>query len=137
MGKKTPIINFADEVRKRTGVELDVARIAKSTQRAHRRTVVTPEEDDVVKLAIDILSLVHEKIDLNPVGVIAALQLVGNTLSEELVVLHGRDRAAKMVVTAHTVSAQYKPRYKGKSNDDEHGGSNGEVERNPEDLTER
>ena len=88
-----PVINFVAEVKKRTGVVLDAAKIARG---APKRVTVDPQEDRVVRLAMDLLSVVRKSdASNNPVAVIAALQVVGDTISQETIRTLGQEQAEK------------------------------------------
>ena len=106
MAKDNEVISFAKEVKKRTGVDLDEDRIA---QGVPQRVPVDPQEDRVVRLAMDLLSVVRRSdASSNPVAVIAALQVVGNTLSQEFVRALGQEQAQKAAAAATTTSRRAK-----------------------------
>ena len=104
-----PVINFVAEVKKRTGVVLDAAKIARG---APKRVTVDPQEDRVVRLAMDLLSVVRKSdASNNPVAVIAALQVVGDTISQETIRTLGQEQAEKAVAAASVISSQYQPEF--------------------------
>lgn len=109
---KNKVISFADELFKRTGVQLDLAKVAEGHAASTRRVKVDPNSDFVIGMAMDILSLVTPYADSNPIGVIAALQVVGNTLGEEYIRKIGRDKVKELLVAATVISQQYKPEFK-------------------------
>jgi hypothetical protein len=100
------VINFAKEVKKRTGVELDEEKIARGTP---ARVPVDVEHDHIVRLAMSLLSVIRN--EGNSVVIVAALQLVGNTMSEELIRAVGSKQAAKIAAAATVLSSQYKPEF--------------------------
>lgn len=103
------VINFVAEVKKRTGVDLDVARVARGVP---KRVPVNPDEDCVVRLAMDLLHVLRAS-DANssPIAVIAAMQLVGNTLSHEFIRSIGQKQTEKAVAAAVAISSQYQPEF--------------------------
>lgn len=130
-----PVISFAEELKRRKGVVLDEDQVARGVPQPPARVRVDPEHNFVVKLAMEIISRIRESADEHPVGVIAALQIVGSTLSGEYVLMYGREKAVKIVAHATAISREYKPEYKdGKELRD---GEAGQVDTDPKDEPER
>lgn len=121
---KSPIIDFATEVKKRTGKTLDKKQIAEGVP---KRVTADPEDDIVAHVALEVLKLVRDKMDVNPVAVIAGLQVVGTTLGNELMDKFGKEMTKKMVLSATFISQQYEPEYKDGTRPEQ------PVERDPED----
>jgi hypothetical protein len=101
------VLNFAKAVKERTGVELDEERIAADHERQKERVRVDPDSDPVVRLAISIIEIAQELIDEKPVTTLAALQLAGRVLGEELISKYGRVTASKMTISALVKSKLY------------------------------
>lgn len=105
---RNPIIDFAAEVKKRTGKTLDKKQIAAGVP---KRVIADPEEDVVAFIALEVLKLIRDKIDVNPVAVVAGLQVVGTTVGKELTDKFGKELTKKMLLSATIVSQQYTPEY--------------------------
>lgn len=110
--EKTNIISFAEEHLKRTGVQLDLAKVAAGHAASTRRVKVNPDEDFVIGMAMDILSIVTGHADTNPIGVIAALQVVGSTLGAEYTRKLGHAKVKELITAAAAISTQYQPEFK-------------------------
>ena len=94
-----------------------------------QQIVADPKQDFVAGLAHEILSCVREKSKENPIGVLAALHLVGRSVSMEYIERYTREAAQKMVTQATIISSQYQPQFKETSDD------NGTMEGDPEDKS--
>ena len=128
-------IHFATEVRKRTGVNLDENKIRREAlgfepvpdiEPGH--VVVDPNNDRVVKLAMDVLSLVrkHQNKDHNPVLIIAALQVAGGAVGQEYISNYGAPKTQEIILAANRIAQQYKAGFHAEP-----------MDRNQEDHTER
>lgn len=106
------LISFAEEFEKRTGQQLDSAKIAAGTPTQPKQVMVDPNKDFVIGMVMDVLSIVSKYADSNPIGVVAALQVVGNTLGQEYLQKLGREKTKAIVAHATVISSQYKPEYR-------------------------
>ncbi len=119
-------INFAAEVKKRTGRTLDEEKIRRDAlgmkplpdvdpDRMH----VNPEDDRIVKLAMDVLELVrkHQNEKHNPVLILAALHVAGSAVGQEYILNYGEKKTAELVAKAQQLSSQYEAGFHGKQMD--------------------
>lgn len=104
MSNKGKVIDFADELYKRTGVKPDYSKIL--TDKA------VADDDLIIKMAMEIFNVISSSVDSNPIGVIAALQVVANVLGDEYKAKYGTESAIKLVASATLISNQYRPEFK-------------------------
>lgn len=119
MTTEPKVINLAEELFKRRGVKIDVDEVARAHAELSKREHVNPEDDLVVAMAMDIVKAVNERTDSNPVAVVAALLLVGDTLQAEYVRRMGFQGAARLVAIARQVSTRYQAEFKHGTDDNE------------------
>jgi len=138
MKKNTNLISFDTEFFKRRGVKPKLREPPPKPERVK----VDPKQDLVVGLAMDLLSIISPYTDSNPVGVIAALQVVANTIAAEYLKKLGAEMLGKVLAAAHVISNQYKAEYKnGTSTRSTDAGTQGteagQVDANHKDESER
>lgn len=120
-----PVINFAEEVQKRTGVVLDEPKIRREalglepTEPDPTREPASPEDDRIVKLAMEVLELVrqHQLDTNNPLLVLASMQVVGNALAQQYVMNYGREKTIEIVNEANKIAMRYQAGFKHESMD--------------------
>lgn len=99
--KNAKVIDFSAEMLQRTGKEPKPIR-AKSNAKGDKNPV-----SEVANLAVEVMKLIRPYKRKNPVVTMAALQLVGDTLSREYLALLGAKKAREMVDVAMDISRRY------------------------------
>ncbi len=103
----TKVIDLVEELFKRKGVKIDVEEVARAHEALTKAEITKPEDDIVVAMAMDIIKAVSDRTDTNPIAVVAALLLVGDTLQSEYVRRMGFEGAVRLVAIARQVSSGY------------------------------